>query len=212
MKKSFAASSVLISSLAFSSAKGMIEIPLQKRNLVHSAEDGPRRMMKPRKFQNKRTAATPRSLLSTNNVGGDIVDNDGDQLSYEMTNVSNAQYYGSLYLGSSSVKKNFIFDTGSPWLWVATTECKANCHTQDTYDTASSIYYNRVSETVKELLYEQGYAAGYIAEDQFCLGLDDVACADEFLFVEVEETDELDGLRSNGVLGLSPDVTEYNTA
>ena len=41
---------------------------------------------------------------------------------------------------------------------------------------------------------------------------DDEACVDGFLFIEVEETKELDGLSSNGVLGLSPDVSEYNTA
>ena len=33
---------------------------------------------------------------------------------------------------------------------------------------------------------------------------------DEFLFIEVHETIELDGLMSNGVLGLSPSSTDYN--
>ena len=37
-----------------------------------------------------------------------------------------------------------------------------------------------------------------------------MACVDEFLFIEVHETIELDGLMSNGVLGLSPSSTDYN--
>ena len=52
--------------------------------------------------------------------------------SYYLENSQNVQYYGSLYLGSGKEKHDFIFDTGSPWLWVATTGCivgnQNRCH------------------------------------------------------------------------------------
>lgn len=38
-------------------------------------------------------------------------------------NYKNTQYYGTLYLGSEQEPHEFIFDTGSPWLWAATTDC-----------------------------------------------------------------------------------------
>ena len=116
-------------------------------------------------------------------------------------------------MGSEREAHNFIFDTGSPWLWIATTECggqTSNCHTSDLYDTGASTYYARVSNQVQDLNYEIGKASGYIAKDKVCLSRDDQACVDEFLFVEVHETVDLDGLRSNGVLGLSPSSTDYN--
>lgn len=65
---------------------------------------------------------------------------------------------------------------------------------------------------MKEIKYETGYAAGYIAKDKVCVDQNDKVCLDEFLFVEVLEVEDLDSLASDGVLGLSPDYTEYNTS
>ena len=34
-----------------------------------------------------------------------------------MVNFKEMQYYGPLYIGSSKQKLNFVYDTGSSWLW-----------------------------------------------------------------------------------------------
>ena len=54
-----------------------------------------------------------------------------------------------------------------------------------------------------------GKASGYISQETVCLSSDDSACVNEQLFIDVFETQQLDGLVSNGVLGLSPALTEY---
>jgi len=40
-----------------------------------------------------------------------------------MGNLSNLQYYGTLRIGSNQEEHTFIFDTGSPWLWIANEAC-----------------------------------------------------------------------------------------
>ena len=112
-------------------ASAMLEIPIKKRVV----ED---RLSKARTFPQRRV--NPVSLITTI---------DPEPLVTDMTNYGNNQYFGSLYLGSSRVKHDFIFDTGSPWFWVATEECANNgCHTSDLYDTDSSDYYVRVSNQI----------------------------------------------------------------
>lgn len=79
-----------------------------------------------------------------------------------MGNYKNSQYYGTLYVGSEKAPHEFIFDTGSPWLWVATTDCK-DCHTTELFDTDSSNSFDRLSDEKKKILYETGSVQGYIA-------------------------------------------------
>lgn len=55
--------------------------------------------------------------------GVDVV----DSIMTELKNYSNNQYVGSLYLGSNLEPRDFIFDTGSPWLWVAVKGCQGSC-------------------------------------------------------------------------------------
>ena len=117
-----------------------------------------------------------------------------------MGNYLNAQYYGELQVGSNRETHEFIFDTGSPWLWISGLDCKY-CHTKDLFDSKSSTSFKRVSSERKELFYETGSAAGYVAQDEVCLSED--VCVNEMLFIEVDDTDEM-ALRYNGVLGLSP--------
>ena len=43
----------------------------------------------------------------------------------DLYNYRDTQYFGKLYIGSHKAELEFIFDTGSPWFCVPTTECKA---------------------------------------------------------------------------------------
>ena len=46
-----------------------------------------------------------------------------DYYDHKIGNYLNAQYYGSLFIGSDSREHEFIFDTGSPWLWISCVPC-----------------------------------------------------------------------------------------
>ena len=61
---------------------------------------------------------------------------------FDLNNYLDYQYYGSLYAGSNFQEFEYIFDTGSPWLWVATTGC-SKCFTPDLYDTSLSLTYTQ---------------------------------------------------------------------
>ena len=130
-----------------------------------------------------------------------------DYYDHKIGNYLNAQYYGSLFIGSDSREHEFIFDTGSPWLWISCVPCNL-CHTTDLYDTSSSDVFTRISTQRKELFYESGSAEGYVSSDRICMS--EEICVEDMLFVEVDKTD-LAALHYNGVLGLSPGSTQVAT-
>ena len=108
------------------SAKKMLEIPLEKRQVNRQ------RSIRKRTLVQDVTddfESVPKSTLD-------------DYLEFELGNFKNTQYYGSLFVGSSQDEFEFIFDTGSPWLWISTDEC-LNCHTDDLWSTSSSETFER---------------------------------------------------------------------
>ena len=78
----------------------------------------------------------------------------------ELENYLNSQYYGTLYLGSEQEPFEFIFDTGSPWLWTATHECGDGCHTSDLFDTSASSTFKALPYDEVTLDYDVAQAAG----------------------------------------------------
>ena len=105
------------------SAKKMLEIPLEKRQVN-----------RPKGIRNLRRTLVQDVTDDFESVPQSTVD---DYLEFELGNFKNTQYYGSLFVGSSQDEFEFIFDTGSPWLWISTDEC-LNCHTDDLWSTGSS--------------------------------------------------------------------------
>ena len=133
-------------------------------------------------------------------------------LSHALSNYANMQYYGSLYFGSNEAEHEFIFDTGSAWLWVPSTACQSSkvlqqCHTTNLYDAESSETFQKLRYERKKLVYEKGFAEGYISTDKVCLSVPDTvsmdsfliaadesdasACLSDMLFIEVDSTGEL---------------------
>ena len=123
-----------------------------------------------------------------------------DYREFKLGNYRNVQYHGELLIGSQKESHEFIFDTGSPWMWVAGEDCKF-CHTTKLFQKSESMSFKRLSNEVKPLMYAQGSSKGYISSDQVCLGSD--ACVQDMLFVDVHSTSEIKS-HYNGVLGLAP--------
>lgn len=121
-----------------------------------------------------------------------------------MTNFRNLQYYGPLYLGSQRQKLNFVYDTGSSWLWFPKQTCKG-CPTNKGYDITRSSFFLETEE-VKELFYGKGYVSGKIVYDNVALMSMEVESIPlKMLAVDVAE--DLEGTQADGILGLSPEPT-----
>lgn len=48
---------------------------------------------------------------------------DLSSLTKEMENYINFQYYASLYIGDNDTQLDFLFDTGSDYLWIPLNNC-----------------------------------------------------------------------------------------
>ena len=81
-------------------------------------------------------------------------------------------------MGSELQEHELIFDTGSPWLWLPTKECK-QCHTSNLFDSSASTTFVKASTEKKEMLYEKGSASGYIVSDRVCLDGNTTSCVDD---------------------------------
>ena len=161
----------------------LIEVPLQRR-LIKKPEPIPPSVV---------------SLVEVSQSPDNELTAPANYFSHSIGNYQNVQYFGKLAIGSNQEEHEFIFDTGSPWLWIANENC-ISCHTSKLYNTRLSTTYEQLRER-KELRYETGSAAGYVAIEKVCL--DVAVCIDDMIFISVDDTDDM-ALRYNGVLGLSP--------
>lgn len=84
---------------------------------------------------------------------------------FDIINNQNLQYYGPLEIGSSKVKMNFVFDTGSNELWFPTKECSTCQAGTVRYDTSSSSFYEKTGTTLSEINYGRGHVEGYRSKD-----------------------------------------------
>ena len=63
---------------------------------------------------------------------------------------------------------DFVFDTGSPWVWLPNKDCPNDSCTNQQYNyDLSSDYYDY--EVVERINYAQGYALGTLSNDNFAL-------------------------------------------
>mmetsp|Transcript_31974 Transcript_31974/g.31367 ORF Transcript_31974/g.31367 Transcript_31974/m.31367 type:complete len:308 (-) Transcript_31974:145-1068(-) len=119
----------------------------------------------------------------------------------QLTNFRNLQYYGPLYLGSKRKRLNFVYDTGSSWLWFPGTSC-TGCPTDYEYDPSKSEFYTDFNKS-KELFYGKGYVKGKVIQDNVAMmGIDSESVPVKML--EVFEAKDLAGTQADGILGLSP--------
>ena len=118
-----------------------------------------------------------------------------------LTNFRELQYYGPLFIGSPRQKLNFVYDTGSSWLWFPTQDCNG-CPTKKHFNPANSVTYNETTD-YKELFYGKGHVTGKIIYDTVALlGVEVPSVTLKML--AVNEAEDLAGTQADGILGLSP--------
>ena len=88
-------------------------------------------------------------------------------------------------------------------MWLPTKECN-RCHTNNLFDADASDTFIKNENLEKELEYEKGSAKGFIASDRVCLDTNTTSCVDDQLWIAIEQSTDLDAMKCDGILGLSP--------
>ena len=122
-----------------------------------------------------------------------------------MENFKNMGYEGSFWIGSPSQNMQVIYDTGSAWAWVfSSEECKDMCPARNPK------FFETRSETFKQnpkggqfFQYGKGAVLGHPAEDRGCFG-ENQECIEGFNFLNVVKGKDLEALNGAGLIGLAP--------
>jgi hypothetical protein len=94
-----------------------------------------------------------------------------------------------------------IFDTGSEWLWIASSDC-INCPDLPNFERESSQSNQLMSQNPKTLYYGSGSVTGLVNQDMICISND--YCSNTFSFMSILSQSGLDSLHSSGIVGISP--------
>eukprot|EP00948_MAST-09A_sp_MAST-9A-sp1_P004276 g4276.t1 len=120
----------------------------------------------------------------------------------------NAQYYGSVNIGTPGQAVNVIFDTGSSNLWVSNIAGNPLHHH---YDHSKSTTY-KANNTIFNIRYGSGPVSGFMSADKMDLGNGFVV--DDYTFAEVNNTKGLGKAytigKFDGILGLGWDRLSVN--
>lgn len=120
---------------------------------------------------------------------------DNDNLFHiNLENHINAQYIGTVYVGSQSKKADSppvpmraIYDTGSSWLWVQTNSCfqgdEDKCiSAYSKYDMGTSYFLKPFTDSNQwiEVKYGIGYCEGQLVNDRVCLDPSGQSCDNSY--------------------------------
>ena len=90
----------------------------------------------------------------------------------ELRNIDDLAFVGQLYIGSEGQQMEFVFDTGTVWLWLGVEGCDGcseGKRSRQLFDTEASETYELMSDKHQMVGYGNGSAAGDVARDKICL-------------------------------------------
>jgi hypothetical protein len=124
----------------------------------------------------------------------------GKREAVQIKDYANAQYYGSVSIGTPGTTFQVIFDTGSSNLWVPKVGC-SHCGnplvgTETKYNHDASTTYVQDGSNF-EIMYGSGGVSGYFSQDSVTLANDIVVTGQRF-----GEVQDAGGLEIDGILGL----------
>jgi len=143
-----------------------------------------------------------------------------DFLEATIGNSQNFAYYLTTRVGEIVNNAFFVMlvDTGSPWVWIADSDCE-NCLFSSTYygsyDSATANYYNCTSNkrtcsqdksNLVSLMYDFGMVNAYVGREKFSFaGLPLNFSIHTSMFFAHQISEEFYGIQADGVLGLGID-------
>ncbi|CAG9325692.1 unnamed protein product [Blepharisma stoltei] len=128
-------------------------------------------------------------------------------ISSTITNFFNAQYFGTIKIGSPPQNFSVVFDTGSSWIWVTEKNCTA-CHSaKNQFDKSLSSTY-KTNNITHSLYYMQGYARGKVSFETIGIGDGYPTSVKNQSFLLVSAEKDMDGFEADGILGLGFDRAE----
>ena len=128
---------------------------------------------------------------------------DPDFVQKNLEDAYDLQIFTNTYVGSNLDPFKVIFDTGSNWVWLFGENCTQCVDGVPYYQNHTSTSFN-TSFKNNSIHYGKGSVYGIEASDRFCLNNSTEHCAEDFNFILVDNETDLDGLKSSGLIGLSP--------
>jgi len=186
---------VFVALLCFSSAFGLYRFPLAKRESV------------------KRQIIEKEGLESLASFKyGEFRAQDDGGYNEILKNYMNAQYYGTISVGTPAQNFEVIFDTGSSNLWVPGKACRSPaCWLHKTFDCAKSSTCENTNEKFS-IKYGSGAVNGTVAYDTVCIGGKDGLCIKKQGFAHTTSQPGLTWAvgKFDGIFGMGYDTIAVN--
>jgi cathepsin D len=139
------------------------------------------------------------------------------QLAYQegLSDYSNAQYYGSVQIGTPPQNFSILFDTGSSNLWVPCKNCPSSnlaCDFHKKFDCKASTTCTATGAPF-EIAYGSGSMKGVVDNDVVCFGTDHSFCTDKTqgLACAMQEPGiAFVGAQFDGLMGMAWDTISVN--
>ena len=122
----------------------------------------------------------------------------------QVENSKNLQYIANISIGTPGQKLSVLLDTGSSWLWLPGNVC--NCHKSKHFNSTASSTYKSTNVT-KILRYQTGTVWGNLSQETFQI---DNKKAKSQYFISSYRDSDMDGLLSDGILGLGFNLLSEN--